>query len=192
MKTKKAKIIVVTILLVVTLLGATFTALSFNKVSYAPSFNKPDRIIVYNQSSSSNIVFEPADKNYNTIYSLMLSGCKKPILPAILAGDLSKNVKVHHVENSKINFKDIVINFVYDTPQIVRLKNKTYNNNGKNYWYQNLIFELFDENKFEYNNIAIISPESSIDYISPYTYSSYYQVYSNFNDCYEFSKKLFS
>ena len=188
-KTKKTKLLIAIILSIVLFVGAVITCLSFIKTSYAMKFNKPSRIIIYYNSEIDNIVFEPQDDEYKNIYSLMIDGYKQPMLNAIFNGELYKGVKVITHENLKVDFSGIKINFVYDTPQIVKYKTKEYINNGENYWYQNLIFDINNTNKFEYSNVAVITPENSV--LAGYNYSLHYKAYSNFHNVYNYILNLF-
>lgn len=191
MKTRKTKIIVAVVLFLVCIVTSVLLTMKFNKISYMMNINKPDNIIVYYNSQSNNKVFSPKDKEYENIYSLIVNGSKQSVLSAMFNGELSNNVYVEKVDSSEIKFNTIIINFCYNKPQVVQLKNNDYLDNGRNYWYQNLIFTLDSNNNFKYNTVAIVVPESSVDFVSPFTYSLKYNVYSNWNKCYSFAKNLF-
>lgn len=191
MKTKKAKISVAIILLIVVLPTSILLTMSLKKVSYIMTINKPDNIVVYYNNETTNKVFTPDDCEYNEIYSLIVAGCKKSVLTAFIDNDLSNSVKVQQVEQSKIKFKNLIVNFSYVHPQVVQLQNKNYLINGQNYWYQNLIFTLSAEDDFKFNDVAIIVPESSINYNGPFDYSLKYKVYSNWHKNYNYVKTLF-
>lgn len=191
MKTKKIRIIISVILLCVAVITVCLVTLTLNTVSYNMHINKPSQIIVYYNNEYGNIVFEPTSNEYSKIYSLLIDSYNQPILKAFVSGDLSKNVKVVENQSTKINFTGIKINFVYDSPQIVKYKNKLYTNNDDNYWYQNLIFDINNADKFQYNNVAIIPPSSSKYYIGQYNYSLHYKAYSNFNNVYNYTLSLF-
>lgn len=186
MKKKEIRIIKATILLVVALIVAISLLLSFTNISYAPTFNKPNHIIIYYKDASKNIVFDSTEQKFDEIYSEIISSCKKNVFNAITDNDLNKSPKIISTENSQVKFNDIVINFVYNAPQ--KLKNTTQH---KDYWYQNLIFKISSQNKFVYNSVAIILPETSNQYISPFTYNLQYQIYSNYSKCYDICKNLF-
>ena len=66
-KTKKIKVIVAIILSIVALIGGTFISVSLIKTSHIMKFNTPDKIIVYYNSNTNNIVFEPEDIEYHNI-----------------------------------------------------------------------------------------------------------------------------
>jgi hypothetical protein len=153
--------------------------------------NKPDNIIIYYNSEANNLVLSSTDKEYDKIYSLIVKGCKKSVLSAMFNNELSKKVKVQEVEQSKIKFSDIIINFCYNKPQVVRLKNKNYLTNGENYWYQNLIFTLRADDDFKYNDVAIILPESSNKYLGAFSYTLKYEVYGSWHKCYNYAITLF-
>jgi len=154
--------------------------------------NRPSRIIVYHNSETNNQVFEPNTEEYNKIYSLFTDSCKQPILQALVSGEINKDVKVVENEISTIDFKGVTINFVYDSPQAVKGKNKLYNYNNSTYWYQSLIFKVTDSNQLCYNTIAIIPPNDASYYVSHNTYNLHYQVYSNYNKTYNYVLTLFN
>ena len=189
--TKTIKIIVAIILLTFTLITLSLVALTFNNVSHCMQINAPSRIIVYYNSESQNKVFEPDSANYNEIYLSILEGYKQPIIKAITTNKLFKDVKINANEGTNINFSGIKINFVYDTPQAVRYKNKLYTSNDQTYWYQNLIFDIPSADKYQYNTVAIIPPKDASYYVSPFNYSLHYSAYSNFSNVEQIANKLF-
>ncbi len=191
MKTRKTKISIAIILLIVIFITSALLTMSFVKVSFIIPISRPDNIIVYYNNETTNKVFTPNDYEYNKIYSLIVSGCKKPILTALFDNDLSNDTKVQQIGQSNIKFTNIIINFSYDKPQVVQLKNKNYLLEGQNYWYQNLIFTLSSDNKFKYNDVAIILPESSLEYSGPFAYSLKYSIYSNWQKSYNYVNTLF-
>jgi len=189
---KKAKIISSIILIVVIGIATTITLLSVNKISYAMYIDKPSRIVVCYNAETNNQVFSPGDDEYNKIYNLIMNSYKQPIIKAFVSGDLNKKVKIQHVEQSTIEFDGIKVNFVYDTPRAVYYKKDIYTSNGESYWYQNLVFNISNANKFSYNWIAIIPPETSSHYIDNCTYDLQYLAYSNFSNCYNYLNKKFN
>ena len=193
MKTKtKIKVLVAVILLVVTIITIALIGLSLNTVSYGIAFNAPDRIAIYYNKQSTNKVFERGTDEHEQIYSLVLDSFEQPILKAITSGTLNKKVKINENEPSSINYKGIVVHFMYDTPQVAKYKTKTYTNNGVNYWYEGLKFNISGNNKMQYNIIAIIPPENSVDYVSSNDYVLHYSIFSNFNSLYNNALEIFN
>ncbi|MBQ7881033.1 MAG: hypothetical protein IJ358_04250 [Clostridia bacterium] len=190
--TKKTKILIATILIIVTFTTISLVALSLAKVSHCMDINAPSQIVVYYNKSSTNIVFEPNDEEYKSIYSSIKKAYKQPMLKALVDNKLFKDVKIIENDNSPINFKGIKISFVYNTPQVVKYKSKLYNHNGENYWYGKLIFDITQDDAYQYNTVAIIPPENSNMYVSAYSYSLYYSGYCNFNSVYNNALQLFN
>lgn len=190
-KTKKIKVIIACILTVVTIVTIGLVSMSLNKVSYMMKINKPSRIVVYYNTETGNKVFEPQDEQYTKLYSLIISAHKQTILHSISSNNLGKKVKIESVDNKSFDFIGIKINFVYDSPQVVNYKSKMYTLNNQPYWYQNLIFEISNDNQFKYNTIAIIPPVDSSYYQGTYNYSLQYKTFSNLNNTYNYALKLF-
>lgn len=189
--TKKIKIIISTVLLIITLITIALVALSLNTVSHCMDINAPDRIAVYYNNEYTNKVYSKSTEQYDAIYSSILNGCNQKILPAIASGSIFKDVKIKRHNATQSNFNQITINFIYDTPQVVKYKSKLYNNSGINYWYQNLVFHVTATNKYQYNTVAIIPPENDINYINYNSYCLHYEVYSNFAMSYRSASNLF-
>lgn len=191
MKTKKIKIIVSIILIFVALVATTLTTLSLTHISYSMNFNSPSRIIVYYNNENNNMVLEPNDAEYKEIYSLILGAYKKSTINAITSNSLSKKVKIIQNKETDIDFDGVKISFVYDTPQVLKYKDKIYCNNDQTYWYQNLIFYITNVDNFQYNTVAIIPPIGSKQYVSPFTYLLHYEAYANFSKTYNYIITLF-
>lgn len=179
-KTKKIKIILsVSILLIFTIIVGSILIMSFNTISYAMAFKAPAKIIVYYNEQLGNQVYDAGSAEYNDIYSSICNSYEQSVLKAFVNGELNKDIKIKHTDKTAIDFTGIKVNFVYNTPQVVKYKNSLYSNNGTNYWYQNLIFTISDTNSFQYNTVAIIPPVNDRDYVNQYTYSLTYNAYSN-------------
>ena len=191
-KTKKIKIISLSILLIFVIIVGGILTMTFSTISYAMAFNTPSKIIVYYNEELGNQVYEIGSKEYNDIYNSICDAYKQSTIKAFVNGELNKSIKIKHVEKNNINFAGIKVNFVYNTPQIVKYKSKIYSNNGKNYWYQSLIFTINDTNDFQYNSVAIIPPVNDDNYINQYTYSLNYSAYSNFSKTYSMLIKYFN
>lgn len=183
-KTKKIKIIATIILSLVAIITIGLIVLSTKTTYHGIDFCRPSQIIVYYNSETNNVVFEQGDEYYNKIYNSIVDAYKQPILSAFLSNKLFKDVKIVKNDATAIKFDGIFISFVYDLPQAVKYKNKMYIDGGETYWYQTLIFSLSHNNKFQYNQIAIIPPENSNKYVDKYTYSIHYKMYSNFKSTY--------
>jgi hypothetical protein len=183
-KTTKIKLIATIIVLLVALITIAILTISLNTISYSMQFNAPSRIVVYCDSESGNQVYEPNSKQYEEIYTTICNSYSQTILSAIKSNSLNKKVKIEKVEPTSINFSGIKVNFVYDTPQIVKFKHDIYLVDDETCWYQNLIFSIDNQNKFKYNSVAIIPPSTSNHYVDSYTYSLQYFVYSNFGTTY--------
>lgn len=190
MKTK-TKIRLTVIFVFISTVITSLIALSLNNTKYNMPINKPSRIIVYCGNVTNNQVFEPNSEEFDKIYSLLIKSYQQPILKAFVEGELGKNAKIEHTDNKSVNFGGIVINFEYDTPQVVGYKNKVYNYNNSTFWYQNLIFEISNNNTFEYNKVAIVPPVGDIDYVSPHNYKLVYLAYSNFSQVYGYVNEMF-
>ena len=184
-KTKKIKIISILILLIFAIISIGVLTMSLNTTSYAMAFNAPAKIIVYYNEEVGNQVYERDSAQYHEIYLSICSAYKQSTLKAFINGDLNKSVKVEHGDNTSINFDGIKVNFVYASPQSVKLKSNVYLNDGESYWYQNLIFTISDVDKFQYNQVAIIPPINDDNYINQYTYSLSYKAYSNLGKTYD-------
>ena len=188
---KKTKISIAVILGFVAIITSVLIALSLNTVSYYSNIARPSRIVVYYQNQYNNIVFEPDDVEYEKIYSLLIDGYRKPIIKSFIDDDLSKNVVVNISDRNKINFTDINIAFVYNTPQVLKSNGKIHSLNGENYWFKTLIFNVKNNNSFKYNTIAVIPNENDINYIDEFDYNVSLQAYSNFNSLYNYIYQLF-
>lgn len=190
---KKIKIIVIVSLVLIGLTASILAAMAINTTSYAMNINSPSRIIVYYDSPANNKVYEPSSKEYSEIYSSITNGLKQRILPAFFAGELSKNVKVCSNPASNVKLNNIAVALIYDTPQVLRCKKNLYtDSNGRNYWYQSLIFNVSSADNYQYHSIAIIPPEDSPEYVSNFHYTMHYQVYGNFSDLNQYALQLFN
>ena len=188
--TKKIKISI-SIILITTLLLGSVLALFLIKKSYYPPVIAPDRIVVYYNSDSNNILFEKNDENYNKIYNQLIKSFKQSMLISLFSGSINNNPKIIEHDNSKIKYDGIKINFMYDKPQVVKLNNNLYLHNNETYWYQNLVFTISSIDKYQYSEVAIIPPENSNNYISYDTYILSYQGYSNFYKLHKICTNLF-
>lgn len=150
-------------------------------------FNTPDKIIVYYNSNSNNIVFEPGDNEYFDICNMLNDAHKQAILTSILNGQLFKDVKVVEHSTKQVDYNGFKVGFVYNSPQIAKLENKIYSNNV---WYKVLLFDVDGEDAFKYNSCAIISPESSA--LELYNYNAHYLSYSNLNNLYHYLTNMFN
>lgn len=189
--TKKIKICIAAITLVVIILGLLLASLLI-KTSYCMPISAPDTIVVHYNDSSNNIVFEKGDKNYNKIYEQLSKSYKKSIFTAFIKGELNKDPKISASDIEELDYSGINIAFVYDSPQIVKTKSGTYTRNGEVYWYQTLVFNIVENDRYQYNSIAIIPPYDSNDYISPAHYTLTCKAYSNFSKLYGTANKLFN
>ncbi len=190
-KTKKIKIISLLILLLFAIISVGVFIMSFSTISYAMAFNTPSKIIVYYNGETGNQVYEPNSTEFNDIYMSICNAYKQPMLKAFMSGELNKKIKVEPIENTTIDFNGIKVNFVYNSPQPVKYKSNVYSNNGKTYWYQNLIFTINDVDGFQYNQVAIIPPINDNNYINQYTYSLNYKTYSNLGKTYTMLSEYF-
>ena len=189
--TKKIKIIIASILTFVLLVTTIFILLSFNTKNYMFSLEKPAFIVVYKDDFANNIVYEPDDKEFLDIYNLVCSSYEKPLIKAFISGDLNKNVKIINTESQEINFKSFKIGFEYSSPKPVKKDKNIYTLNGEDYWYKSLIFDVNSEDKFQYNNIAIIPPIDANYYLGQNTYCLHYKSFGNFNNVYNYVSHLF-
>lgn len=188
--TKKTKIIA--LLSIIIVIFTLLVILSLTTISHCMKINVPNRIIVYYNDETTNKVYENNDEQFNIIYSSVIKSYEQSTMASILNGKLFKDVKIIHSENSVVSFDAIKVSFVYDTPQVVKCKNKLYSHNNENYWYQTLIFDIPLNDKYSYNTIAIIPPFSSNEYVSPFKYNLSYIAYSNFSKTYKIVTKLFA
>lgn len=190
-KTKKIKIIISVVLLLVSIITATLVTFNFVKTSYMININTPSRIIVYYNKDINNLVFEKNSNEYNKIYSLVDDSHKQTILTSLFEGNLLKKESIEKIASRQIDFSGIKISFVYDTPQIVKFKNKTYLDGTNSYWYKTLVFDISSQDTFSYNTIAIISAQNSDNIDLQYTYQLQYLTFSNYNNLYKYSLSLF-
>ena len=146
--------------------------------------NAPDKIIVYYNSSSNNVVYEPDDNTYHKIYQMINNAHKQTILTSVFNGQLFKDVTIIEHSSKTVKFDGIKVSFIYNTPQIAKLENKIYPNQV---WYQNLMFEISSEDTFNYNSVAIISPESNS---TTFSYKSHYLTYSNYCELYNYLSSI--
>lgn len=186
-KTKKIKVIVAIILSIVALIGGTFISVSLIKTSHIMKFNTPDKIIVYYNSNTNNIVFEPEDIEYHNICKMINNAHKQTVLTSIFNGQLFKDVEIVEHDFKKIDFKGLKVCFIYNSPQIAKLENKIH---PSHIWYQTLMFEISSEDKFNYNTTAIISPKNNGANQS--NYISHYVSYSNLSNLYDYLINMFS
>jgi len=189
--TKKIKIIIAIICASVVAIASTLAVLSVTKISFCMDINPPDRIVVYYKSEFDNMVFEQGEHEYDMIYSSIIGACKQRTITAIFSGDLSKDVKVCNNFQQTLKIDTFAVNFVYDTPQIVKYKKSAYLTHDGNYWYQSLIFNISSQNKFQYNLVAIIPPETSNQYVSNFSYNLHYNLYSNFGKTHSTLNKIY-
>ena len=191
-KKSKVKITISIILISVALISALLVTLSINTTSYSMAINQPNQIIIYHNNSATNKVYEPSVKEFSQLYSLFNKSFEQKILPAILSGELNNNVKVKQ-STGEIKPDNICLALVYDVPQALKLKKDLYKDkNGRNYWYQSLIFNVVNVDNYQYHSIAIIPPEDSAEFISNFNYNLYYEVYGNFNQLYNYALELFN
>jgi len=188
--TKKVKISI-SIISIITIVLGTLLALLLIKKSYYMPINAPDRIVVYYNNESTNILFEKDDDNYERIYSQLIKSYKQSILKSLFSNSINNNPKIVETTNGKIKYNGIKINFMYDKPQVVKLNNKLYNYNNEVYWFQNLVFTISSANKYQYNEVAIIPPDNSNNYISADSYILSFHGYSNFNKLHNMCVALF-
>ena len=189
--TKKIKIIISIILTSVVVISSTLVILYCNTISFAPKINKPDQIVVYYNNAYTNIVFEPNDKTYDEIYSSISRGCSKRVLSALFSNSISNKAKVESHDLQNIKFDGIRVAFLYNSPQVVMLKNNIYIDGENSYWYQSLIFSISNNNSYTYNTIAIVPPENDSNYVSSFSHTLSYMVYSNFHSTYNKCVALF-
>lgn len=190
--TKKTKILIAIILLLVTAITTSLVVLSTTTISHCMQINAPNRIAVYYNSESNNKVYDSDTEQYNVMYNAILDGFKQTTLSSLLNKQLFKDVKIKSVSSTEIDFSGIKIVFMYNNPQTVKYKKKLYSHNDKNYWYQSLIFNITDYNGFKHNTIAIIPPSEDKSFVSYFNYNLYYQAFSNFKNVYNIALDLFS
>lgn len=188
--TKKIKICLVWLTIIV-ILSSLLLATLLIKKSYCISINKPDSIVVYYKNSSTNIVLEKNSSSYNKIYKQLKQSYQQSMLISFVNNSLGKNPKIITHEVQQIDYADINIEFIYDAPQIIKTNGKTFKLNGEVCWYQSLVFKISKNNNFKYHSIAIIPPSDSNNYISPSHHTISCKAYSNFNDLYKTSIRLF-
>ena len=185
-KTKKIKIIVAIILSAFIIISGTVVSLSLIKTSHIMKFNNPDKIVVYYNSSTNNIVFEPTDSEYNTICNMINKSHEQSILSSIFNVEIFNDVDIEQHEAKLINFDGFKVSFVYNTPQIAKLESKIHSNN---IWYQSLLFDISSKDGFNYNTTYIISPENTG--VEKYSYTSHYVTYSSLSDLYNYLNNIF-
>ncbi|MFQ6724169.1 MAG: hypothetical protein ACLRFE_02415 [Clostridia bacterium] len=183
-KTKRTKIIISIILIFVAVCTAILLTLQFNNISYLPNINKPSRIIIYYNSEKNNVVFEQNDEEFNLIYSSLTKAHKQSLLNATFNGELLKKCRIIENDPSSISFEHIKLCFDYNLPQSLKLKNDLYSYNNNVYWYQQLIFDIINNDDFKYNSIAIIPPSNSPYYVDQFTYTLQYLSYSKLDNAY--------
>ena len=186
-QTRKIKIIIAIILSVVTIIGGIFVSISLIKTSHIMKFNAPDKIVVYYNSSNNNVVFEPSDSEYATICKMLDDAHKQTIITSIFNGQIFKDIEIVEHNLQKVDFDGFKVSFIYNTPQIARLKNKIH---PSNIWYQTLMFEISNEAMFNYHSTAIISPENNSS--ETFSYTSRYSTYSNLSDLYTYLNDIFN
>ena len=150
-------------------------------------FNNPDKIIVYYYSQTNNIVYKPGDDEYQAICTMIHDAHKQTMLTSIFNGQLFKDVNIVEHNSQNIKYDGIKINFVYNMPQISKLKNKIY---SSHIWYHNLIFEISAEDNFIYQSTAIISNKNND--VEMLSYQSHYLTYANYNCLYNYLKNIFN
>ncbi len=188
--TKKIKISIVISVIAILLTSAVLATLLI-KTDYGLSINAPDRIVVYHNDNSDNIVFEKSSSKYSKLYKQLINAHKQPILVAFVNGSLNRDAKIISHNVAQVDYEGISIEFVYDSPQILTNNGKQHKLNGDICWYQSLVFKLSNKDKYKYNTIAIIPPSDAINFVSPHHHTITCSAYSNFNDLYNYAIKLF-
>lgn len=181
---KTAKLTIVIILLTVVLVGIVLAILSNTTILYCMKIEQPSRIVVYKNNASINKVFESNTNEYNLIYNEVINSYKESTLQAIFSGRIFKDIDIVKVKNTNIDFDGFNINFIYDTPQVVKTKNGTYKYDNTNYWYTSLMFNITDTSSWQLNKVYIIPTEESDEFVSYYTCNLYYNIYSNYEKLY--------
>lgn len=183
-KNHKLKYIIISIALSLVIgLSAILLILHNTEISYYIQAEKPTAIIVY-KSSENNAYYSSNDKEFIEIYDSITSSFKQNKLDALFNKKLLYKPSIHICENTNISFNNIVVRFVYSTPQSLQLNNSSYEINGHVYWYTNLIFTLKSTNEYSYTNIAVIPDDKDSNFIGSNTYNVYYKSYANFTSTY--------
>lgn len=185
---KKISVIVAICVAVVIIISTIIIGLNLNDKTYL-NLQRPDSIVVYNNSSSVNKVYESGSVEFENIYLSVQEGFTQTKWSAFTKGKLFEKQEVLPL-SSTIDFEGYVVNFVYNSPQPLKCNGKDYSLEGKAVWYSNLMFNL-NQDGWGYNNIAIIPPASSTFYFSPYGTVAYYTIYSNLSNAEKIVKDLF-
>lgn len=188
--TKKTKTCIISIIIVTMLIGSLLASLLITK-SYCIPINRPDSIVVYYNKSSDNIVLNKNSSSYNKIYKQLTQSHQQPILMAFVENSLNKEPKIVEHEVRMVDYSGISIEFVYDSPQVIKTNGKIYKVNGDVYWYQSIVFNISKTDNFKYNTVAVIPPYDSNNYISPLHHTVSCKIYSNYSKLYKTSISLF-
>ena len=186
--TKKISVILAVCVAVAIIISALIIGLSVNNKVYL-NIARPNSIVVYNNSLSKNKVYESGSVEFENIYLNIQNSFKQSKWTALTKGKLFEKQNIQTL-SSTIDFEGYVVNFIYDSPQSLKCNGNDYFILDKAVWYKSLVFNL-NQNGWEYNSIAIIPPESSSFYFSPYGMIAYYITYSNFTKAEEFVSTLF-
>lgn len=186
--TKKISVIVAICVAIAVIISTVIIGLSLNTKEYL-DIAKPNSIAVYNNSSLENKVYESGSVEFENIYLSIKNGLKQSKWTALTRGKLFEKQNIQTMSNT-IDFEGYVVNFMYDYPQPLKCNGEDYFILGKAVWYNSLMFNL-NQNGWQYNSVAIIPPESSNFYFSPYGMVASYTVYSNFAKAEEFVSTLF-
>lgn len=188
---KKINIIIVSIALSLILaVSATLIILSNIKVNYLKDIPTPESIVIYNNSSGNNCVYEKGCDEFDIIYNAITKSYKQSRLKSITSGNISKTTEIVSHDKTHWNFSGLSVSFVYHSPQPLKCNGKAYDHNNQGYWYQSLMFKITNTTDWNYSAIAIFPPENSNLFVGLFDYCLSYSALSNFESGYEIIKQL--
>ncbi len=154
------------------------------KVDYGIKCATPNEIHI----SSSLDTFDPADEQTKSkIVSIINKASKESSLNALFNGGLFAHAKVNSDTDNgtttiKTSSNSVYVNYVYSTPQVLKQGNKNYkDDNGNNYLYKELCFEVKNTDGVEEIKVYIIPDSHDFK-----RYSLYYTLSGDFSELYSY------
>lgn len=182
------KIIAIVSLAIVAVFIVATIVMANIKVNYGITCATPDEIrISYGNLTQADSVTK---EQKASIVKMINNASKETSLTALFNGTLFKHADVLTVNNADVsqivtNANAFYVNYVYFTPQTLKVGNKNYKENGETYIYKELCFEVKQTDGKQEVNVYIIK-----DSTARTSYSKYYLLTADFNELYNFLNEI--
>lgn len=189
------KVIAIVSLVIVGLLVCTTLVMANVKVNYGVNCASPEIIRVLKPNAKdADTVSEQAQKD---IKNYIANASKESSLTALFNGALFDHASVisHKTTPTTIQTKSdcYYIQYVYSTPQTLKEGRGNYKENGKNYLYKELWFEISDAEGVEDFTVYIVPYLDSLgaENFNSKISAKHYNVKANYSSLYEYLTKNF-